>query len=314
MYRRIAVPVDGTTMSHQAIPWAVTIARRAKCSIDLVHVAFPPAVGTELYAATVIQPKEVEAIRHIAQRDLRALADEIASKGVTAAATVVTGELPGALIDHLEASDADLVVMTTHDASRIERLLVGSVSASVVRHIRLPVLLVRQEEAASVAVDAARSITKMLIPLDGSSFGETILAHAARLATLLTSEVTLLAVMQPLLALAAAAADLSGPASAVIPMTTHVDNPDPEQTAAAIDSLEQTAAPLRASGLLVRTQVLVDGQPARAIVDYAESNGIDAIAMTTHGRGALKRIVAGSVSQQVLRTSHLPMLMYRPRD
>jgi nucleotide-binding universal stress UspA family protein len=314
MYRRIAVPVDGTAASQQAIPWAVSIARRAACPIDLVHVAFPPAAGTELYAATVIQPKEVEAIRHIAQRDLQVLADQIASTGVMANATVVTGELPDALIDQLERSPSDLIVMTTHDPNRIERLLIGSVSESMIRHIRVPVLLVHQADGAPAAVDAARSIRKLLIPLDGSPFGESILPHATTLASLLSSEVTLVAVMQPILALAATAADLGGLSGAVIPADVHEDVPDSEQTKIEKHALEQTAAKLRSSGLTVGVDVLVDGQPARAIVDYAERNGIDAIAMTTHGRGAVKRILAGSVSQRVLRTSHLPTLMYRPPD
>lgn len=311
MYRRIAVPIDGTTVSQHAIPWAVTIARLAKCPIDLVHVAFPPAAGSELYAATVAQPKDVEAIRQVAQRDLQALADRIASSGVAATASTVTGEIPESLIDHVGTSGADLVVMTTHDAGRLERLLIGSVSESVVRHLHLPVLLVRPEDAPSVAADAPRSITKMLIPLDGSPFADAILPHATALASLLTSEVTLLGVMQPILALAAA--DLGAPAP-IIPMATHEDRPDPEQTETEKRVLEHTAGQLRSSGLTVRTEVLVDGQPARAIADYAERNAIDAIAMTTHGRGAFKRMLAGSVSQRVLRTSPLPMLMYRPQD
>jgi nucleotide-binding universal stress UspA family protein len=314
MYRRIAVPVDGTATSQQAILWAATIARRAQCPIELVHVAFPPAAGTELYAATVIQPKDAEAIRHLAQRDLQALADHITSTGVTANATVVTGELPDALSDQLERSDSDLVVMTTHDPNRIERLLIGSVAESVVRHVHIPILLVPQTESATTPPTAVRGIQKLLIPLDGSSFGNAILPHATALASLLSTEVTLVAVMQPILALAATAADVAGPSGAVIPLNVHEDDPEARQTEVAKRALEDTAASLRSRGLAVRTEVLVDGQPARAIVDYARRNGLDAIAMTTHGRGALKRIVAGSVSQRVLRTSHLPMLMYRPSD
>jgi nucleotide-binding universal stress UspA family protein len=63
----------------------------------------------------------------------------------------------------------------------------------------------------------------------------------------------------------------------------------------------------------VHTDVVADGQPARAIVDYAEHHDIDLIAMTTHGRGALKRLVAGSVSEGVIRTSSRPMLVLRPK-
>jgi nucleotide-binding universal stress UspA family protein len=311
MYRRIAVPLDGTVASHQAIPWAVAIAREANCPIELIHVAFPPVVGAELYAAAVQHPDDIEAVRQTAQRDLQSLADQLASRGIASTATVLIGEVPHALIDHLEPSDADLVIMTTHDASRLERLLIGSVSESVIRHLHVPVLLIRQDET-TPDVEAPRSITRMLIPLDGSPFGDEILPHAAKLATLMSSEVTLVGVLQPVLAIAAIAADVGGPNAALIPIKTSEENPVAEQTAAEALVLEKAASPLRSNGMTVHTTVLVDGQPAHAIVDYAEHHAIEAIAMTTHGRGAIKRFLAGSVSRRVLRTSHVPVLMYRP--
>jgi nucleotide-binding universal stress UspA family protein len=75
------------------------------------------------------------------------------------------------------------------------------------------------------------------------------------------------------------------------------------------------AARLRSmeGGLVTHTAAIVDGHPARAIVEYATQHSVDLIAMTTHGRGALKRLVAGSVATSVLRTTDRPMLIFRPR-
>ncbi len=58
----------------------------------------------------------------------------------------------------------------------------------------------------------------------------------------------------------------------------------------------------------------VEGTPGEAVLDYAEQNEIDLIAMATHGRSGLKRAVLGSVAGFVLRGSGLPILIIRPRE
>jgi nucleotide-binding universal stress UspA family protein len=78
------------------------------------------------------------------------------------------------------------------------------------------------------------------------------------------------------------------------------------------EALERVADRLRGRGVDVRATVVTDEQPARAIAAHAAAHDVDLIAMTTHGRGAFGRLVAGSVSEKVLRTTHTPMLMYRP--
>ena len=51
---------------------------------------------------------------------------------------------------------------------------------------------------------------------------------------------------------------------------------------------------------------------SRAIVDEATRVSAGALAMATHGRGGLKRMVLGSVADEVIRHSHTPVLVYRP--
>jgi nucleotide-binding universal stress UspA family protein len=309
MYRRVTVPLDGTVESRHALPWALTIARKANCPIDLVHVAFPAVLG-RVYEAAVIDLADIRGLRRAAERDLRSVADEITALGIEASPVGLEGNVADALIDHIRASDTDLIVMTTHERSQFEHLLLGSVAESVMRHIHTPVLLVREDQGVP-ALDAPRTIKHILIPVDGSPFGAEIIPHAVALATLLKSEITLLAVLQPIMAAIAMATEVEAPNIGLEPIGAR-DADDAEQVEIESQVLERTADPLRASGLAVHTVVRVDTQPARAIVDHANSQAIDLIAMTTHGRGALKRLVAGSVSQRVLRTSHTPVLMFRP--
>jgi nucleotide-binding universal stress UspA family protein len=75
--------------------------------------------------------------------------------------------------------------------------------------------------------------------------------------------------------------------------------------------LEKVAAKLMQKGLAVDAVTII-GKAGQSIITYAESNGIDLIAIATHGRSGLGRAVFGSVADFVLRESKLPILMIKP--
>jgi nucleotide-binding universal stress UspA family protein len=68
---------------------------------------------------------------------------------------------------------------------------------------------------------------------------------------------------------------------------------------------------LESAGYAVSTAVRF-GDPAHAIVAYAAGEGIDLIAMTTHGRTGLPRLIAGSVASYVVQHAQVPVLLFRP--
>jgi nucleotide-binding universal stress UspA family protein len=322
MYRRIAVTLDRGTAGRSALRWAVAIARRANSSLDLVNVAVPAVHGEELYAAAVLHEDDVKRLEGEAERELRAVADEVAAAGVRATPVVLRGEVPSALADHLRTHETDLVVMTTHDHGRIERLLLGSVSESVMRHAHVPVLLVRAHESDS-ATEAEPVIRKILVPLDGSPFSEQILPPVTVLAKLMSADLTLLSVLEPIMASAALSTGIGAtsgvdvmPVLGLMPPSEVASIGEVDDERARLDSqtLERTAERIRTQGLAVRTSVLTDGRPAHAIVEFAKLNDFDLIAMTTHGRGALKRLLIGSLSEAVLHMTPSHMLMYRPEQ
>jgi nucleotide-binding universal stress UspA family protein len=76
--------------------------------------------------------------------------------------------------------------------------------------------------------------------------------------------------------------------------------------------LDRVAEPMRAQRLQVRTKVLI-APPAGAILEYAREQAVDVIALATHGRGGIARMLLGSVADQVVRGAAAPVLVYRPR-
>ena len=79
------------------------------------------------------------------------------------------------------------------------------------------------------------------------------------------------------------------------------------------DYLKQLTSRVKYGGALVKWEVIIGERAADIIVEYADKNKIDLIIIATHGRSGVSRAIWGSVAGQVLRTSHVPVLMVRPQ-
>lgn len=150
---------------------------------------------------------------------------------------------------------------------------------------------------------------RILVCLDGSKLAEQIMPYAAEEAIRFQGKLVLFQVVQEPITFSP-----GFPGEAPVPIETDAMI---ERTKEALKGarayLGKLAAPLRKRGIEVET-VAVPGRPGEAILDYANTNSIGLIAIATHGRGGLRRAVFGSVADQVLRQSGLPVLVIRPQD
>lgn len=305
MYRSLLVPLDGSMFGEHALPLALSIARRAHASLQVVHVHVPPAPMYVEGMAVLEDTSDGEA----RERE-RAYLDEVikrlaAVSTAPASAALLEGPIADALHEHAVATGVDLVVLTTHGRGPLARFWLGSVADELVRRLPMPLLLVRpQEEAPDPAKEQV--LQHVLIPLDGTALAEQILEPAVALGTVMQADYTLLRVLNPL---ATAGHDPAGyPISGLVPEALKQVQTEAEAY------LERTAKRLRAQSLRVRTRVVVGSHPAVAILDEASANPIDLIALETHGRRGLNRLLLGSVADKVLRGSPTPVLVHRPAD
>ena len=67
-------------------------------------------------------------------------------------------------------------------------------------------------------------------------------------------------------------------------------------------------------GLPVKRRVILSDDPGESIIAYAQEQGVDLIAMATHGRSGLSRLVQGSVAARVVSSGVAPVLLVRPRQ
>ena len=143
---------------------------------------------------------------------------------------------------------------------------------------------------------------RALVPLDGSRIAEAVLPVFLPMARPLQLEVMLVRVVVPLLE--AAPVDESPEAFELAQQAKEHKREE------AMDYLRVVAAMPLLEGLKVTMSVRA-GQAPDQIIDAARESEADLIAMTTHGRTGLRRLLFGSVAEAVLRTSHVPVFVVR---
>lgn len=142
---------------------------------------------------------------------------------------------------------------------------------------------------------------KILVPLDGSDLAESALEQVCPLAKCAHAEIVLLRVV-------------SVPVGSYMLVTEPrlIEDAARGAEADALEYLKGVAARLRTDGFKVSFEVGT-GVIDETIQEFATSVHADLIAMSTHGRGGLARLVIGSVADQLVRNSKVPILLVRPK-
>jgi len=142
---------------------------------------------------------------------------------------------------------------------------------------------------------------RILVPLDGSELAEQILPQVTSLASSTGAEVVLLRVPD----LPVNDYLMTAPG-----WSARLREQADDETREYLMSLGKK---LRAQGLRVQTQIVYEGTVYSAILNTAREFDVDLIAMSTHGRSGLARLVMGSVADDVVRHAELPVLLVRPQ-
>jgi nucleotide-binding universal stress UspA family protein len=158
---------------------------------------------------------------------------------------------------------------------------------------------------------------RILVPLDGSELSESVLPYAEHLAEEMHSELVLMRVVPSLaqlitMASATSATDVALASEGIeVEMMTEEYEREQADSASYLESLRA-----RLAAKQIKTEVVVvEGRPAECILDYIKRGNVSAVAMSTHGRGGLGRIVFGSVAEEVLRNAPtIPMMLLRQTE
>jgi nucleotide-binding universal stress UspA family protein len=308
VYRSILVPLDGSAFGEHALPLARAVMRRTGASLQLLHVV-PPVPVVEAGAPLLADADLMAQFRETARAYLEGVLRRLGGPTGASAPVVLEGEVVSQIQEHAARAGADLVVMATHGRGPLARFWLGGVADELVRRLPLPLLLVRPREAAA---DLGRGpdLGRVLLPLDGSPLAERALEPAIALGGP-EATYTLLRVVKPAL-LPAYAPEGGRPLGREVEgLLDQIQVIQKRLLAEAEGHLAGVAGRLRERGLRVQTRVVVEEQPAVAILREAADGRAGLIALETHGRHGLSRLFLGSVADKVVRGAAVPVLVHR---
>ncbi|NHN49192.1 universal stress protein [Halostella sp. JP-L12] len=294
MYDTILVPTDGSDHAVRAAGHGLSLARAFDATVHVVSAVDVQAaagpfdvggVGDDFVAR--LEAKAEETIDAV-----EAIADE--SDDVRTA--VLRGTPSDAILEYADDHDAELIAMGTHGRSGLKRYIAGSVTERVVRLADVPVLTTRATERSRVG----DGYEEILVPTDGSELAAAAIEHGIAIAQRFDARVHAVNIV-----------DVSGIAATpnYTPPIELIERYESEGEAAT----ERIATVARDAGLDAVTEVR-EGFSAVDLLEYADENDIDLIAMGTAGRSGLDRFLLGSTTERVIRRADVPVVAVNPGE
>jgi nucleotide-binding universal stress UspA family protein len=302
-FRRILVPLDGSELAEKTLKPAVHLAQAMarqtatdeNVRLILLRVASPltlmaadPYLYDEMMRMTL---DEAKTYLNVTAADLNAAPALVMTE-------VAAGSPADAIVHYAEENAVDLIMMSSHGRTGSRRWVYGSVAEKVMHHAPCATAIVR----AHVSTEPFEN-HKILVPLDGSELAERALAPALALAKAVGSDVLLLRVV---------------PAREAIPEymipageSGYILDSVNEQEQAEAEAYLQGIYNAHDSRRLFFDVKGADGDVADTIVSYAESNHVDLIVISSHGRSGIGRWLHGSVAEKVLRGANCATMIIR---
>ena len=274
---RILVPLDDSPEARVALPYAAALA----------------TPGTEIILLTVV-PSATDA--DAARAGLETAAQRLRVTGQTVRTEVVTGDPARCIVDMAADLRAEMIVIASHGRGAFGRLVYGSVADQVGRESPVPVMVVRVRQLEPEPI----GITRLVVPLDGSTRAEAGLPVATTISRRLGTPILLIRVVDP--------ADLMPPAVGVgeaIPFEIY-DEAEQELEQEARRYLDTVAQKLREQGLPAATSMLI-GSPASSIEEATHLG--DVLVLSSYERTGVMRWLLGSVAEKLTREDETPVIL-----
>ena len=284
MYSRILVPLDGSQLSETILPYVRTIAGALKVPVELLVAIEPSALSVK--GQTDPQKANTDYLNRVAT-SFREPKSVVSS--------VEFGNPADVIVDKASLQPDTLVAMSTRGRSGIQRWMMGSVADKVRHATTSPLLLLRGEADNKSSGEA--SLSKVIVPLDGSPLAEKALPHVLELATKMKMEVVVVRAPE---APRAATVDQEG-------------DPEFQKIAKEIVKeaktyLEAKTNELQAKGLKA-SSLMLDGEAAGEIIDLARKTPSNLVAISTHGWSGIGRWILGNITERVVHHCGDPVLI-----
>jgi nucleotide-binding universal stress UspA family protein len=290
MFSKILVPLDGSAMAERALSLAERFVAEGEGRLILLRVVpyFTVLAADPLLYEEMNRMGEDEALAY-----LRVIRNDLPDPGLADIVCQV-GSAADSILQYSKENDVDLIVMSSHGRSGLNRWVYGSVAERIMSQAPCPTLIINSRLASQEPAPK-----RILVPLDGSELAEKAIQPALNLAQTLDAQLYLLSVTTSgevrieTAARAEAFADIES-----------------GEAMKGQDYLQALSENLDYEGVQYDVKI-ASGTVAEAIIEYAAEHGMELIVMSSHGRTGLKRWVYGSVAEKVLRSACCATMIVR---
>lgn len=303
MYGKVLVPLDGSPLAEQVLPYVRLVAKAFKSKVELLQVLGPVAPGLVDPAKGRYLDEILASMRAQAGAYLDRVGASLRKVGLSVSTEVHEGNPAEYILSEVAKEKDTLIAMTTHGRSGIARWVLGSVADKVLNVAPNPLLVVRAKQKPTPANQVRLDVA--ILPLDGSRVAEQAIPHATALAGAMSVKLKLVRVTpfaQDLYMYTDYPIGAYGEA-----YEEAMNSLDTE----AVKYLRNVSKRLQRQGVSSVEHTLLRGNPADAIVDIAQKTEDNLVVMTTHGRSGVGRFLLGSVADRVVRYCGDPVLIIR---
>jgi nucleotide-binding universal stress UspA family protein len=315
----ILVPLDGSPLAEQVLPFVKVLAQALTARIHLQRVL----TGTE-HAQLRGDPSDRQLresgpppdslfareqliwdiLRRRARSYLATLAQQLQALGYGATYSIDIGEPASCIAETATQFHASLIALASHGYGGLRRWAVGSVTDELLQATSLPILVVRSSDHAQ----AAPALRRIMVPLDGSADAHQALPLACELARRAQAELLLVQT-----ATAPVAVDVAADSLYALPAPEHA-RPEgvfahDEQTLRELETLADT---LRQEGVAAKPLLSAGDVPA-VIVEEAAAHHVDLIVLATRDHSDTLRWWVKGVVGTLLHTTPAPLLLVQAR-
>jgi len=293
MFENIMVPLDGSLLAERALSPAANIAEAMQAKLTLLRVV-------PQFALLAADPTLYEEMNRMGEDEslsyLRSKAGEL-DLAIQVEVAGESGQPADVIIRYAETHGIDLIMMSSHGRSGLNRWIYGSVAERILRRAPCTTAIINARVA-----ESSGEQKKILIPLDGSELAERALKTGRMLAKAIDADLYLLRVT--------ASAHQILETVSMKPVFEGIEEQEFREAEAYLQE-KKSETPDFHTVIDVETE---KGTVAENIVDYAAEHEIGMIVMSSHGRTGLKRWVYGSVAEKVLRSACCTTMIIRDQQ
>jgi nucleotide-binding universal stress UspA family protein len=292
----ILVPLDGSPLAEQALPYAQALLAPG-AELTLLDVVEEPEPVHGMSGRLLVPVEDAQRmLEHQAHEYLQKVEATLRGAQTRVRLEVARGDPAVEILRVAAEQGVALIAMTTHGRGALERWIFGSVADRVARSSPVPVLLVRPSDREPQPV----VIRRLVVPLDGSPLAEEALPPAQTLAKRLGVPIHLITVIDIMRLIPAELGPVVAFDAAVYEETLS------QLDAGAAALLAEISQRLDHAGLRTSSAV-AHGSPFATIADAVHDG--DLIVMTSHGRSGVQRWLLGSVAEKLVQEAPVPVVL-----